>query len=210
MMILEKPKFDGTELAEISNEIRHSVYPPNQRQMLPVKPDDYIVWLRSLKDIPVGIESAIQSITDVNDTPDTHNTDAEKYDTGVIDSFNTLLLDAQKDIKSVYKPTWTNSLNLNNIIRDGIEEYFKFRMARYVQQIYQHIQILITLDNFPETNFGDYIPLVKAFESAKTDAEKQQYLDSLILIGLSNIPFELKQNKKKSITPMLSSSIKTQ
>jgi hypothetical protein len=209
-MILEQPEFDGHELETIAGEVRNNVHPSHEKQLLPQNYNPLISWQRQLKDIPVGIESAMESITDLGDVLPEQHEQSEKYDTGVIDSFNRLLLDAQKDINSIYRPTWTNSLKMNNIIRDSIDEYYKFRMTRYVQQVYQHIQVLITFDNFPASNFGDYKSLVKAFESSNSDVERQRHLDELILIGLSNIPFELKQAKKKSITPMLSSSIKTQ
>lgn len=211
MMILEHEVFDGKELEKVTLEIRQSIHPSYEKQLTPENYNPYLAWLRTLKDIPVGIETALHSITDLNKVmPKNQEYDLEKYDTGVIDSFNRLLLDAQKDINAVYKPTWTNSFRLNNIIKENIDEYFKTRMKRYVQQIYQHIQILITFDNFPETNFGDYKSLVIAFEKADSESEKQRHLDELILIGLSNIPFELKQKKVKSIRPMIGSHIRTE
>lgn len=209
-MILEQPKFDGSELEKIAKEVTLSVHPSYEKQLLPEVHDPLISWYRKLQEIPIGIESAMDSITDLDSVLPEQREQSERFDTGVIDSFNRLLLEAEKDSNAVFNPTWSNSLKRNNILRNSIEEYYKFRMTRYVQKIYQHIQVLIRFDNFPASNFGDYKSLVKAFETSTSDVDRQRFLDDLILIGLSNIPFELKHVKVKSIRPMLGSHLRTE
>ena len=105
MMLSPEPT---NELKHLAKLVRESVYPTKQSDILPAYYNPTLVWLRELKDIPVNIETTMQSITDLQSVLPNQNR-PQRHETGVIDSLFDELQTIQNDIESVYKPVYTKS-----------------------------------------------------------------------------------------------------
>lgn len=213
-MLLDEPYDWRLDCEQQARLARDYVYPNNQSQLLPVLPNDYLRWLRELKDIPTNIQTTQMTLEELENTFDTDSDEfkeikSQRRDTGVADSLLDEIKAINDDIRGVYHPTWTKSIRMNNQIQRDIDDYFAKRIYRYMQRIYQHIQAMIIYDDWSELSFGDYQKIVQSFEVAKSDAKRQECLDSLIMIALSNIPYEIKKKQTKNIESSLSSAIRT-
>ena len=203
-MMMSEPLSYRDELAHISKVLSKQVEEESTRRLVPVLYNQYTAFLRGLKDFKVDLTVILPSPEQVEKVNPSSTPD-EKIYTGIIDDLNTLIVKAQDDADTVFDPKFTKSLTTNKAIKKSIIDYHQSRVFRYFKKLEQHIQALIVLDDYPAVVFGEYHMIIKNFKEAKTENDRQEYLDELILVARSVIPLQVRKQTTVNIEQSISS-----
>ena len=203
-MMMSEPLSYRDELAHISKVLSKQVEEESTRRLVPVLYNQYTAFLRGLKDFKVDLTVILPSPEQVEKVNPSSTPD-EKIYTGIIDDLNTLIVKAQDDADTVFDPKFTKSLTTNKAIKKSILDYHTSRVFRYFKKLEQHIQALIVLDDYPAVVFGEYHMIIKNFKEAKTENDRQEYLDELILVARSVIPLQVRKQTTVNIEQSISS-----
>jgi hypothetical protein len=204
LIMMIEPVNYREELSHISKVLTMEVKEESTRSLLPVLYNQYTAFLRNLKDFKVDLTTILptpEQVEKVNPSPQAD----EKIYTGIIDDLNTLIGKAQADAENVFDPKFTKSLTTNKAIKKSILDYHTSRVFRYFKKLEQHIQALIVLDDYPAVVFGEYHMIIKNFKEAKTENDRQEYLDELILVARSVIPLQVRKQTTVNIEQSISS-----
>lgn len=205
--MLVQPKLKNERLAGLAVEVRYHIY-SSLKLMYPVVYSDKMAHYRKLKDIPFDLLLKMPNVK--KNQRQNYSSDSEKQTvhSGVIDALNTLIKEIQVDAKLVYNPKFTSSRKLNKLIEQDIENYHEKRVGRYFKRLQQHIEALIALDDYDIDLFGEYHMVVRQFEESQDRSFRQEYLDEMILIGLSVIPYSMKKEQTVNIEASIVSPVK--
>lgn len=176
----------------------------NEVTTYPVVYNPEIKALHDLKNIDFGLDVNMPTIDEIQkEAGITENSESKLIQSGILQGLHKAITLSENDFHKVTYPSWTDDININNMIKEDIEDYFKKRVFSQTIVLCDFIDGLIMLDRYPQKMFGHYKQL-KNFIFATSDTnERVRALNQLRIIASSIIPPDIKFEKVELVEPNL-------
>jgi len=155
------------------------------------------------KIIDFGLDVNMSTIDEIQKEAGITEGKSELMQSGILDGLHKGIKLSEDDFNKVTYPSWTDDININNMIKEDVEDYYKKRVFTQTIVLFDFIDGLIMLDRYPQKMFGHYKQLKNFIFATNDKYERVRALNQLSIIASSIIPPQIKFERVEIVEPSL-------